>query len=185
MGVGGMARVEVWPRISEAQGLLPHFHDYYCCPPPYGVVKRQVGGGGGLLVFRGVGWGGGVQATVPQYTLQLIHILRDLLSHNQNLHTHYTTHNTCPLTHTHTHTNTHAHIHTLFHSVFYIKLWVNAQKKSCRKNVKFTSLIELSLISNRNDDILVSRFPLCVSVSVSVLFFTQCAELCEASLRQS
>lgn len=47
-----VARVGVWLRISEAQGLVLHFHDYYGCLLPYGVVGVQVGGGGGGWVCK-------------------------------------------------------------------------------------------------------------------------------------
>lgn len=64
-----VARVGVWQRISQAQGLLLHFHDYYCCPLPYGVVGVQVGWAGGGLAVAVVG----VQATVSRYMHALIH----------------------------------------------------------------------------------------------------------------
>lgn len=57
-----MARVGVRPRIREAQGLLLHFHDYYCCPLPYGQGSGRVGG------WVGAASGPMGLATVPRYT---------------------------------------------------------------------------------------------------------------------
>lgn len=74
-----VARVGVWLRISEAQGLLLHFHDYYGCLLPYGVVGVQVGAGSGW-------WG--VQATVPlcTHTLKLTPPLSTRTSNHANSH---------------------------------------------------------------------------------------------------